>query len=249
MMRYRILLGGGFIAAILIALELAVRLRLFSPYVAPAPSQVFATLIHLLVSGEILGPLGHTLFLLLSGFLLATVSGIAVGLVMGHYRGAYALLEPLVELMRPIPKPALLPPLMLFLGFGAEMKITVIWLTSFFPILINTVQGVRSIDPVLLNTARTFGVNEARTLTRVVLPGAMPLILSGMKVALGLALVLAVLSEMLASTGGLGYEIIDMQRSFRIPEMYAWIIVVAAVGLLQTAIFNIMRNKLAFWSQ
>ncbi|WOI57867.1 ABC transporter permease [Palleronia sp. LCG004] len=242
------ILGPGFVAALLLILEIACRSGAISPYMVPAPSAVALTLVELVRGGGLLSPLAHTLMLLLSGFLLACVTGIGLGVLMGLSRRAYNLFEPLVEVLRPIPKPALLPPLMLFLGFGAEMKIVVIWLSSLFPILINTIEGVRNTDPVLIETARTFHVGRTRRIFRIILPAAAPMILTGAKVGLGLALVLAVLAEMLASSGGLGAEIIDAQRAFRLPEMYAYIVVVSIVGIAQTAILRLLERKLAFWA-
>ncbi|QDC10042.1 ABC transporter permease [Oceanicola sp. D3] len=247
MKKFDFLLGPGFILALLAALELACRSGLISPFMVPAPTVVLAALAQMVANGQVLSPLGYTIYLLLSGFALAVVSGIGFGLAMGVSNRLFYLFEPLVEMLRPIPKPALLPPLMLFLGFGAEMKIFVIWLSAFFPILINTIEGVRSTDPVLLQTAQTFKIGRTKQIFRIVLPNAAPMILAGAKVGLGLALVLAVLAEMLASSGGLGAQIIDMQRSFKLPEMYAWIIVVSILGIGQTAVFRLFERRYAFW--
>ena len=247
MKRVDFLLGPAFIFALLAALEIACRSGAISPFMVPAPTTVVATLFRMVLEGAVLAPLGYTVYLLLSGFLIAAVSGIGIGLAMGLNDRVFYLFEPLIEMLRPIPKPALLPPLMLFLGFGAEMKIFVIWLSAFFPILINTIEGVRSTDPVLLQTAQTFKIGRTKQIFRIVLPNAAPMILAGAKVGLGLALVLAVLAEMLASSGGLGAQIIDMQRSFKLPEMYAWIIVVSILGIGQTAVFRLFERRYAFW--
>lgn len=241
--------GVGFIFALLALVEVLCRTGVISPFMVPAPTTILMTLIGMVAHGEVISPLFHTIYLLLSGFVLACLSGIGLGLAMGTNDRAYYLFEPLIEMLRPIPKPALLPPLMLFLGFGAEMKIVVIWLSAFFPILLNTIEGTRNTDQVLLQTAQTFKISRSRTVFRVILPHAAPMILAGTKVGLGLALVLAVLAEMLASSGGLGAQIIDMQRSFRLPEMYAWIIVVSILGIAQTALFRLAENRVAFWAR
>jgi hypothetical protein len=117
---------------------------------------------------------------------VSTVLAVGAGLLMGRHAWLHALFEPLLELLRPLPKPALLPPLILFLGLGDAMKLTVIGLGVFFPTLINTLQGVRGVDPVQLDVARTFGHSPRALLLKVVLPAAMPLVLSGMRISLGL---------------------------------------------------------------
>ena len=119
---------------------------------------------------------------------------------------------------------------------------------AFFPVLINTVQGVRGTDPVLLDMARTFGHGPRRQLLRVILPSALPMIVAGMRISLGLGLVLVVIAEMLAGTGGVGYLIIDMQRSFRVADMYAWIVILAVLGFGLNEIFVRLERKAIHWS-
>jgi ABC-type nitrate/sulfonate/bicarbonate transport system permease component len=167
---------------------------------------------------------------------------------MGRSPLVHGLLEPLVEVLRPLPKPALLPPLILFLGLGDAMKLTAIGLGVFFPVLVNTIQGVRGTDPVMLDAARTFQHGRAATLWKVVLPSALPLILAGMRISLGIGLVLVVIAEMMAGTGGIGFLIIDMQRSFRIPDMYAWIVILAVLGYLLNEAFVRIERRSLHWS-
>jgi ABC-type nitrate/sulfonate/bicarbonate transport system permease component len=121
---------------------------------------------------------------------------------------------------------------MLCLGFGAPMMITAVALASFFPVLINTIQGVRGTDSVLIATGRTFGLGRTAITFKIILPAAMPYIFAGMRVAVGLALLMTILTEMLAGNSGLGYLVLENQRSFRIREMYAWLVILAIVGLL-----------------
>jgi ABC-type nitrate/sulfonate/bicarbonate transport system permease component len=112
------------------------------------------------------------------------------------------------------------------------MKITAVVLASFFPILINTIQGVRGTDSVLIATGRTFGFGRVAITLKIILPAAMPYIFAGMRVAVGLALLMTILTEMLAGNSGLGYLVLENQRSFRIRDMYGWLVILAAVGLL-----------------
>ena len=182
------------------------------------------------ISGDFIQPLAATLYLLFVAYIGASLLAIGLGLLMGRFPAIYNLFEPLVELLRPLPKPALLPPLILFLGLGDLMKSVVVGLAVLFPVLINTIQGVRGVDPVLINTARTFGYGRFAVLLKVILPAALPLIFAGLRVSLALGLILVVIAEMLAGTGGLGYLILDMQRTFRIQNMYAWLAMLAVLG-------------------
>jgi ABC-type nitrate/sulfonate/bicarbonate transport system permease component len=128
------------------------------------------------------------------------------------------------------------------------MKMTAVSLGVFFPVLINTVQGVRGTDPVLLDVGRTFGHTPAAAVRKIVLPSALPLILAGMRVSLGLGLVLVIVAEMMAATGGIGYIVIDMQRSFRSADMYAWIVILAVLGYSLNALFVRLERRLIHWS-
>jgi ABC-type nitrate/sulfonate/bicarbonate transport system permease component len=241
-------LGAATIALLLVALETAVRAGAVNRALVPAPSTVVQKLVAIVAGGEALGPLGETLALLAVAYVGACALAVALGLLMGRFALVHGLLEPLVEVLRPLPKPALLPALMLFLGIGTSMKLTIIGLGVFFPVLVNTVQGVRGTEPVLLDMARTFGHGRARTLLTVVLPAALPMVLAGMRVSLGLGLVLVVIAEMLAGTGGVGYLILDMERSFRVPEMYAWIVILAVLGWGLNALFVRLEGRVTHWS-
>lgn len=243
-----LVLGLSTLALLVGAVELAVRLGLVNGVLVPPPSVVVRHATLILAGGTFAPPLGQTLYLLAVAYFIGCALAIVLGLLMGRFAFVHGLLEPLVEVLRPLPKPALLPPLILFLGLGDAMKLTVIGLGVFFPVLINTIQGVRGTDPVMLDAARTFQHSGAATLWKVVLPSAMPLILSGMRVALGIGLVLVVVAEMMAGTGGIGYLIVDMQRSFRIPDMYAWSLILALLGLALNEAFLFVERRLIHWS-
>lgn len=232
------IVGLASLVAVLLLWEFAARYRLVNPVLMPPPSAIAAALQDMIANGEVLRPLLHTVYLFIIGYAIACVLGIAIGLWMGCSRFVDGLLEPLVELLRPIPKSALVPALFLFLGIGMKTMVTIVVFASLFPVLINTYQGVRGIDPVLLDTARTFRCGRWRTVWSVVLPAALPAILTGMKVALSLGIVLAILAEMLAGVSGLGFVILDAQRSFQTQQMYAWIVILAAFGAGLSLLFD-----------
>jgi ABC-type nitrate/sulfonate/bicarbonate transport system permease component len=136
---------------------------------------------------------------------------------------------------------------MLFLGIDNEMKVFMIAFGSFFPILLNTYSGVRSVDPVQVNTARTFGLSRFAIVKQIIVPAASPYIVTGMRVSLAIALILVVIAEMVASNNGMGFFILDTQRSFRVKEMYAGIIALAIVGYALNAAFLALERRLMAW--
>ena len=241
-------IGAGVLLSLVLLLELATRSGWVNAVLVPPPTAVAQRVFAVVTAGSLLAPLGRTMVLLAVAYAIGCGLGIALGVLMGRFRPVHGLLEPLVEILRPLPKPALLPPLMLFLGLGDTMKITAVALGVFFPVLINTIQGVRGVDPVLVDVARTFGHSRAGLLWKVVLPSAMPLVLAGMRIALGIALVLVVVAEMMAGTGGIGYLIIDLQRSFRIVDMYAWVVILAVLGYALNEVFIRIERRAIHWS-
>lgn len=242
-------LPGTFVIALaLAAIELASRTGLIKSVVLPPTTEIARALWRILATGTFVEPTLQTLAVLLAAYAAACLAGIALGIAMGWFRPVYGLLEPLVEILRTIPKPVLLPPLMLFLGLGDPMKLVIVALAAFFPVLINTIQAVRAVDPVLIDTARTFGRGTAAILARVVFPASVPLILAGMRVSLGIALVLVVLAEMMAGTGGLGQLILDMEHAFKVRETFAWLVILAVVGFALAMLFDWVERRVAFWN-
>jgi ABC-type nitrate/sulfonate/bicarbonate transport system permease component len=232
----------------LVVLEIASRRGWVNPTFLPPPTAIFTTFWGIITSGSFIAPLAQTLLLLFIGYGIGCIAAIGLGILMGSSRPIFNLFEPLTELLRPLPKPALLPALILFLGLGARMEITIVALGCFFPVLINTIQGVRSVEPTMINTARTFGHSTTTIWRRILLPASAPFILAGMRISLGLGLILVVTAEMIAGSGGLGDSILSAQRTFLVKESYAWLVVLALLGLLLTWLFSWVERRLAFWN-
>ena len=241
--------GLFFIAGWIALLEIAARSGWINRSFSPVPSQIAVQLRGVVSSSAFLDALASTCGLLAAGYLIACAAGVLLGIAMGYNRRIYALFEPTLELLRPIPKPALLPPLILLFGLGAPMKIAIVFLGAVFPVLINTVQGVRSVDPVVVDVARTFRCGVVKILSQVVLPASLPMILAGMRVSLGLGLVLVILAEMLTGSHGLGAQLVDAQRAFRVHEMYAWTVILAVLGLVLAVAFDAFERSLIFWAE
>lgn len=215
----------------------------------PPVTRIFQAWISDLLDGTLITNLLATFWRQMLGYWLAVVLGIGVGLAMGYFRVAYNLLEPLIEVFRPIPGPAYLPVLVLFVGIGDEMKVVLILVASLFPILLNTYSGVRAIDPVQFDTARTLGLTTSQTLREIVLPAALPQILTGMRISLAISLILAILSEMIVSNDGLGYFTLLAERTFKVPDMYAGIFTLAMFGYALNRLFLFGEARLIRWHQ
>jgi ABC-type nitrate/sulfonate/bicarbonate transport system permease component len=241
------LAGFLLVVLLLIAWELAARSSMLATVGFPPFSRVAEALWSLTASGKIAGLLLPSLERLVIGYGIAVAAGVTAGIAMGYFRVIYNLLEPLTEMLRPIPSPAYIPIAILFLGLGNEMKIFAIAFTSFFPILLNAYSGVQSVDVIQINTARTFGFSSAATLVKVIIPSAFPQICTGMRVSLAIALIMVVISEMVASVDGIGFFILNSQRGFRIPDMYAGVIVLGVLGYALNALFVRVERYALRW--
>ena len=239
--------GLALIVVLLICWELAARSETLATLAFPPFSRVFGALWKLVASGEIIPLLLPSLERFVAGYFLALVFGVTLGVAMGYFRLAYALFEPLTELLRPIPTPAYVPIAILFLGLGNEMKIFVIAFSSFFPILLNTYSGVRAVDIIQINTAHTFGKGAGETLRKVILPAALPQIFTGMRISLAISLIMVVISEMVASIDGIGFYILNAQRTFRVAEMYAGVIMLGLLGYALNVLFVQIEHRILHW--
>lgn len=215
----------------------------------PPLTAVFAALIDGLRSGELFDIFGSSLYRMLVGYALGVGAALGVGLLMASVRVAYLALEPLVELLRPIPIPAIVPPLILLLGIDDALKIFIVAFAAFFPVLVNTIGGVRAVDPVAINVARTLRVGRLRTVSHVVLPASLPYVMAGMRISLALALIVTVVAEMIAGSAGIGYYLMTMQYAMRSADMYAAIVLLAAVGYLLNRGSLAVERRLLHWYQ
>jgi ABC-type nitrate/sulfonate/bicarbonate transport system permease component len=200
-----------------------------------------------LKSGELVAVFGSSFYRMALGYAIGVACGLGVGLAMANARWMHAALEPMVELLRPIPIPAIVPPLILLLGVDDELKIFVIAFSVFFPVLVNTIGGVRAVDPVAVDVARTLRVGRLRTLRSVILPASLPYVLAGMRISLSLALIVTVLAEMIAGAAGIGYYLITTQYAMRAADMYGAIVLLALAGYVLNRGFVAAERRLLHW--
>lgn len=232
------------LAAVLAAWEIAARLALFNPLLFPPMSKIIGSFAALIASGEIPGQIARSMERAVMGYFLAAAVFIPLGVAMGLSERVYGALEVVIETLRPIPPPVAIPVAMLFLGIGDGMKIFVIFFSCAWPILLNTIDGVRNIDRVLVDTARTFRLSRAKRILRVVLPAAAPQIMTGLRISLSITLILVVISEMVGSSDGIGYFILNAQRRLKIDQMYAGMLALALLGYLLNQGFLILCKRL-----
>jgi ABC-type nitrate/sulfonate/bicarbonate transport system permease component len=239
--------GLFFILAVFALWELVARAELVNPLVAPPLSKVLGVFVELLWSGQLPAQIAVSMKRALLGYFLAAGVFIPLGIMMGLFQPVYRLLEVAIETLRPLPPPALIPVALLFFGLEDAMKIFVIFFSCAWPILLNTIDGVRRLDGVLLNTARTFGLSRRQIGWRVILPACSPQIVTGLRVSLPIMLILVVISEMVGSTDGIGYFILDSQRRFRVAQMYAGMLSLAILGYALNRIFDLLHRRLLGW--
>ncbi|MFC8069368.1 ABC transporter permease [Streptomyces sp. NPDC057293] len=184
---------------------------------------------------------------LAAGFALAAVGGVVVGTLVGSHRRVRAVCEPVLEFLRAVPPPVLVPVIMLFAGIGDTMKIVVIAAGCVWPVLLNTVEGVRAVDAVMAETARCYGVTGVARLRHVVLRAASPQIFAGLRQALSIGIILMVISEMFAASNGLGFTIVQFQRSFAIPGMWTGILLLGLLGFVLSVLFQLVERRALGW--
>ena len=213
----------------------------------PSPLVIFQAFVDTWVGPafftDVLPSLGRLAF----GILLSIVIGVAAGTVIGLVRWLRELLEPLLEFFRAIPPPVLIPVVAVLMGITDAMKVTVIVAGAIWPVLLNTIDGVRSTDSVMTETARSFALTRGERLRYLVLPAASPRIMAGVRQCMSIALIMMVISEMFNSSSGLGYRIVYFQRNYLIAEMWSGIVLLGLVGVLLAGVFTLVERRVLRW--
>lgn len=184
---------------------------------------------------------------LVLGYLLGSLIGIAAGFAVGLLRSFAQYVDPLIHFLRSIPMSALVPLFVLIFGIGDSMKVALIATAVTFPTLINTVDGVRSVDPVQLSTARIYNVTVWSRIFHVILPAASPSIIAGLRISLAIAFVLLIIGEMSASVDGLGYQVSQAQDTFQLNDMWATLFLIGIIAYLFSVIFERFEKRVLHW--
>jgi len=226
-----------------------------SPFFPP-PSAILARMYHLWFSGPAsrlfltpiaTGNLLPSLWRTLAGLAIATVIGVPLGIAIGRSRAISGYLEPLLQFGRALPVVTLAPVFLALFKIGNQMEIATIAFGTIWPILLNTIDGASSVDPVQLETARAFRLSAGQRLTRLIIPSALPKIFTGFRLSLSLALILMVFSELVGSSNGIGYEMLNAQNSFDLTELWCTIVLLGILGYLLNAILNGAQRKVLGW--
>ena len=204
------------------------------------PSRLFLT-------DEATADILPSLYRLLAGWAIGGAVGIVAGLLLGRSRTALDYVGPLISFGRAIPAPALLPLFLVLFKIGTPVQLATIVFGVVWPVLLNTIHGARSVDPVQLETARAFGTSRLRRVFGVVLPAALPKIFAGLRIALALSLVLMVISELVGATNGIGYQFQLASHSFDLPATWAWIALLGILGNLLNWIFLAVERRALAW--
>lgn len=215
----------------------------------PALSSVLTALVRGATSESWISVFGSTLYRMAYGFLLGTVLGIVVGVLFGVSSHMHRVFMPTLEIFRTTPIPAIVPPLIFLLGVDDKLKITIVALAAFFPVALNTLAGVRQVDPIHLQVAQTFRVPRLKTVLRIQLPSALPYIFAGARISLGISLIVAVVTEMLAGSEGVGYFIVSMEYAMRADDMYAAIILLSVLGYVLNRLFVLLEARCIRWAR
>lgn len=235
------------ILAFLAVWEIAPRVGWVDPVFLPPFSQVAATFARLVADGTLPQQAAVSLARAGTGFAIALGIAVPLGLVIGYYPRVAQYLNPIFELFRNTAALALLPVFILVLGIGELSKVAIVTFACFFPLLLSAITGVRTVDPLLLRSARSLGIGRVALFAKVVLPSAVPTVFTGIRMAATSSILVLIAAEMVGAKAGLGFYITYTQYNFQIPEMYAGIVAISLIGVTVNAVLVAVERRLSRW--
>lgn len=243
------IIGISTILVFFLSWEIICTLKLVNPLFLSPPSLIFLTIINLAKTGELFIHTEASLKRAFLGFAIGTAIAIPHGILIAWFRFAKDVSNPIVELFRPIPIAALIPVAILWFGIGDASKVAIIAFGCYFPVLLNTISGVNSTDVNLIKVAKLFGASRWQTVKKIILPSATPSIITGLRHALALSLILLVITEMMGAKSGLGFMIIDAESTFKTARMFAGIVVIGFIGFTVNEIMVTIEKRLTRWKK
>lgn len=234
-------------AVLVLIWELAARAGQVSPQVLPAPSKIAATAWSLIQQGRLISDLFTSLLRAATGFVIGGSIGFALGTAVGFSRLAEAVLDRSIQMVRAVPFLAVLPLVIVWFGVDEGGKIFLVSLGVMFPIYINTVLGIRQVDPKLLELGKVTGLSNRQLIRRIVLPGALPSILAGVRYALAVAWLALVVAETIATSSGIGFLAMDAREFLRTDVIVLTILIYAGIGVLSDAVARLLERRLLAW--
>jgi ABC-type nitrate/sulfonate/bicarbonate transport system permease component len=232
---------------LLLAWEVAAQAGLIDVRFFPAPSDIIVKLIEMARSGELTENVLISLQRIVLGFLLGGVPAIVIGIAMGIWRPVRALVDPLIVATYPIPKSSLLPLILLIFGLGEMSKVVMVAIGVFYPMAINATAGVLQINQIYLDVGKSFKASPWDTFRTIALPGALPFIMTGVKLGAGLALILIAIAEMVGAKSGIGYMIWSAWETFAVAKMYVGLFVIALIGYAISLGLNEIERRVIRW--
>jgi NitT/TauT family transport system permease protein len=232
---------------LLVAWEIAARLGFVDVRFFPAPTTIIAVLVDLARSGELMENVSISLQRIMLGFFLGGIPGIVIGIVMGISRPVRAFVDPLIAATYPIPKSSILPLILLIFGLGEMSKVMMVAIGVFYPVAINATAGVLQISPIYLDVGKSFKASRWDTFRTIALPGALPFIMTGVKLGMGLALILIAVAEMVGARSGIGYMIWSAWETFSVGRMYAGLFIIALIGFVLSLAVNEVERWVIRW--
>ena len=234
---------------VLVAWEAAARSGLWNPLLFPSLVNIGDEFVRFVAGVDGLREAWISLYRALAGFALAAIVGVAIGVLMGRSALAAALLDPLFSGTYAVPKLALFPIFIFVFGIGSLSKVALIFLECLYPIVIITYQGARSVSPILIWSAENMGASRARIFGRIVIPATVPYIFAGFRVALPVAMIVVIITEMISSADGLGYLVIYSLSSLQTDRMLAVVLAIALLGLALDRLLVLLRGRLVYWEK
>lgn len=213
----------------------------------PSPGKVLGALYNMSASGELLHHTAVSMYRAMTGYALAALVGIGLGLFIAWSLYVEDFFDPLIELLRPLSTFALVPVFFLWFGIGDLSKVMIIFKSCFFPIALNTIAGIKGVDKKLVKAAQSLGANGRQLWLRVLIPAALPMIITGLRISTAMSMMALVGVEMIASESGLGFLVIDAQRLFETDRMFAGIIVLSVIGFSLDRCARLAQKRLVSW--
>jgi NitT/TauT family transport system permease protein len=213
----------------------------------PAPTDIAVRFWRLAASGELATHTTVTLLRVFAGFMIGAVPAVAMGLLMAMFKPVRIFFDPLIAALFPIPKIALMPLLLLALGFGEASKIALVAIAVFFPVIVNTYVGAANIDKIYWDVAKNYGASQTVLFTRIVFFGALPTIFAGLRIALAVSFIVLVAAEFVATKSGLGYLIWNSWELLQVDIMFVGIVTIGILGLITSALFAELERKAIPW--
>lgn len=232
---------------ILLVWELVCRIGWVPTWFLPMPTRVLEALYKMVLSGELLHHTAVSMGRALGGYTMAAAVGIALGVLIAWSGIVEDFFDPLIELIRPLSTFALVPIFFLWFGIGNTSKVMIIFKSCFFPIVLNTIAGIKGVDQKLIMAARSLGADGRQLWLKVLIPSAMPMIITGMRISTAIAMMAMVGVEMLASDSGLGFLVIDAQRTFDTERLFAGIIALSLIGFTMDRTARRIQTRLLSW--